>query len=67
MAAVKGSKLLRGNWVELQAIEHLDDGIDDGNATCVRVSKEGHRGLITNETDSKETVSSTKGYFRVVI
>jgi len=62
-ASVKGSKLLRGNWVELQSVTDLDTDIPDGHTTCVKVSKEGHKGLLTSESDSKVTVSSTKAIY----
>ena len=67
MADCKGSKLLRGDWVEAQATQHLDEDIPVGHTTSKKVSKEGHKGLLSQETDSKETTSSTKGYWYLVL
>jgi len=63
MADCKGSKLLRGDWVEAQATQHLDEDIPVGHTTSKKVSKEGHKGLLSQETDSKETTSSTKAVY----
>ena len=62
MADAVGSKLLRGNWVEVQSTQHLDEDIAPGHTTSKKVSKEGHKGLLAPDGDLKENTSSTKGY-----
>ena len=61
MVDAKGSKLMRGNWVEASATSHLDEDIPLGHTTSKRVSKEGHMALITAETGAGEVVSSNQG------
>ena len=61
MSDIKGSRLLKGNWVEAQAISHLDDEIEEGYTTSAKVGRDGHKGLIALDNALKETVSSTKG------
>ena len=67
MSDVKGSKLLRGNWVEAQATQHMDEDIPIGHTTSKKVSKEGHKGLLAEDNDLKETTSSTKGYWYLFV
>ena len=62
MSDIKGSKLLRGNWVEAQSTQHLDEDIPEGHTTSKKVSKEGHKGLLAEDAELKETTSSTKGF-----
>jgi len=63
MADVKGSKLLRGNWVEAQATKHWDEDIPDGHTTSKKVSREGHKGLLAEDGELKETTSSTQAVY----
>jgi len=63
MSDIKGSKLLRGNWVEAQATQHLDEDIPVGHTTSKKVSKEGHVGLLAEDSELKETTSSTKAVY----
>jgi len=63
MAEVKGSKLLRGNWVEVQSTQHLDEDIAPGFTTSKKVSREGHLGLLAPDAELKENTSSTKAIY----
>jgi len=63
MSDIKGSKLLKGNWVEAQTISHLDDEIEEGYTTSAKVGRDGHKGLIAPDNILKETVSSTKAIY----
>lgn len=61
----KGSKLLRGNWVEAKATENLDSDIEVGCTTSRRVSKQGHDGLLTQDTLAPtEKVSSNAAIYQ---
>ena len=54
--------MLRGNWVEAKATEGLDPDIEVGCTTSRRVSKQGHDGLLTQDTQAAtEKVSSNAG------
>ncbi|KAL5251357.1 hypothetical protein ACHWQZ_G016902 [Mnemiopsis leidyi] len=63
MSDIKGSKLLRGNWVEAQSTQHLDEDIPEGHTTSKKVSKEGHKGLLAEDAELKEITSSTKAVY----